>query len=270
MSNQSAIITVMFKAARKAASGLIRDFGEVSELQVSRKGTMDFVTQSDLKAEKILREELERARPKFGFLLEEGGEIQGIDGEHRWVVDPIDGTTNFIHAVPYFCISLALEKKRNDGSWSPIAALIYDPLRDEVFFAEENKGAMLNDRRIGVSKRESFDVALLVTHALKHDSQHFAKSTAMFSTMVSNSKGVRMLGATALDLAYIAAGRLDGGWYSYFKRWDVAAGILLVKEAGGIVTTLDGSEKTSDTDTLLAANPKLHSQMLKLLSANWK
>jgi myo-inositol-1(or 4)-monophosphatase len=222
-----------------------------------------------LKAEKILREELSKARPRYGFLLEEGGEVAGEDGEHRWVVDPIDGTTNFIHAVPYFCISLALEKKRTDG-WHPIAALIYDPLRDEVFFAEEGKGGMLNDKRLRVSQRDSFDAALLVTHSLKHDSQHFTKSTAMFSMMVANSKGVRMLGATALDLAYIAAGRLDGGWYSYFKRWDVAAGILLVKEAGGIVTTLDGSAHDSDSDNLLAANAKLHGQMTKLLSKAWK
>lgn len=269
-SMQSAIITVMFKAARKAAAGLLRDFGEVSELQVSRKGTMDFVTQSDLRAEKIIREELSKARPRFGFLLEEGGEVIGEDAEHRWVVDPIDGTTNFIHAVPYFCISLALEKKQANGLWRPIAALIYDPLRDEVFHAEEGKGAMVNERRLRVSQRDNFDVALLATHSLKHDSQHFARSTAMFSTMVAHSKGVRMLGATALDLAYIAAGRLDGGWYSYFKRWDVAAGILLVKESGGIVTALDGKAEESTGDTLLAANPKLHALMQPLLGKCWR
>ncbi len=267
--NQSAIVTVMFKAARKAAHGLMRDFGEVTELQVSRKGTMDFVTQSDLKAEKIIREELTKARPKFGLLLEEGGEVAGEDADHRWVVDPIDGTTNFIHAVPYFCISIALEKRRANGSWYPIAAMVYDPLRDEAFVAEEGKGAFMNDRRMSVSQRDKFDEALLVTHSLKHDSSTFKPSAATFSHMITQSKGVRMMGATALDLAYLAAGRYDGAWYSYFKRWDISAGLLLVREAGGIITQINGDDDVSNTETLLVGNPRLHSQMLKHIKPFW-
>jgi myo-inositol-1(or 4)-monophosphatase len=261
----SADITVMIRAARKAAKGMLRDFGEVTELQVSRKGTMDFVTQSDLRAEKLLHEELSRARPRFGLLMEEGGEVEGQDGEHRWVIDPIDGTTNFIHAIPYFCISLALEKKRPNGSWTTIAAVIYDPIRDEVFSAEAGKGALVNDRRMQVSSRTSFDAALLVTHSLKHDAANFADSRRYFERMMSRSKGIRMLGATALDLAYIAAGRYDAGWYSYFKRWDIAAGLLLVKEAGGIVTQINGDDDLSNPATLLAGNPKMHGLVAKEL-----
>lgn len=261
----SAITTVMLKAAQKAAKGMLRDFGEVTELQVSRKGTMDFVTQSDLRAEKSIREDLSKARPRFGLLMEEGGEVAGEDSEHRWVIDPIDGTTNFIHAIPYFCISLALEKKRPNGQWYPIAALIYDPIRDEAFHAEEHKGAYLGDRRIQVSSRSGFDAALLVTHSLKHDNGGFARSSEIFTRIVRESKGIRMMGATALDLAYIAAGRYDGGWYNYFKRWDIAAGILLVKEAGGTVTQLNGDDDLGTADTLLAGTPKVHAALLKVL-----
>lgn len=260
----SSTLTVMLKAAQKAAKGLLRDFGEVSELQVSRKGTMDFVTQSDLRAEKTLREELSKARPKFGLLMEEGGEVAGADTEHRWVIDPIDGTTNFIHAIPYFCIALALEKKRANGEWYPIAALTYDPLRDEAFMAEDGKGAMLNDRRMQVSARQGFDAALISTHSLKYDSANFPQSLEMFTRAVRESKGVRMLGATALDLAYIAAGRLDGGWYSYFKRWDITGGMLLVKEAGGIITQINGDVKLSDPATL-PGTPKIHAALKKAL-----
>ncbi len=263
--NQSATVAVMLKAAQKAAKGMLRDYGEVTELQVSRKGTMDFVTQSDLRAEKMIRDELSAARPNFGLLMEESGEVEGKGGEYRWVIDPIDGTTNFIHAVPYFCISLALEKKRPNGLWYPTAALVYDPIRDEAFMAEEYKGAYVNDRRIQVSGRTSFDAALLVTHSLKYDSAGFAKSSEMFNKTIRYSKGVRMMGATALDLAYIAAGRYDGGWYNYFKRWDISAGILLVREAGGIVTTLTGDDDLGNADTLLAGNPKIHGELLKLL-----
>ncbi len=265
----SANITVMLKAAQKAAKGMLRDFGEVDKLQISRKGTMDFVTQTDLRSEKILREELNKARPKFGFLLEEGGEVQGIDGEHRWVVDPLDGTTNFIHAVPYLCMALSLEKKLKDGSWDPIAALVYDPLRDEAFHAEKGKGAFMGNRRMQVSARQKFDEALLVTHSLKFDSMHYNRSLKLYTAMAGQSKGVRMLGATALDLAYVAAGRYDGAWYSFFKPWDISAGKLLVSEAGGTITQIDGAKDISAPESLLAATPKLHALLLKTLKPIW-
>lgn len=264
----SAIITVMLKAAQKAAKAMLRDFGEVDKLQVSRKGTMDFVTQTDIRSEKILREELNAARPKYGFLLEEGGEIAG-DGEHRWVVDPLDGTTNFIHAVPYLCIALSLEKRVKDGSWQTIAALVYDPLRDEAFHAEQHKGAFLGNRRIQVSARQKFDEALLVTHSLKYDSIYYERSLKIFTTVAGQSKGIRMMGATALDLAYIAAGRYDGAWYSFFKPWDISAGKLLVQEAGGVITRIDGSKDLSAPESLLAATPKIHAALLKVVSSLW-
>jgi myo-inositol-1(or 4)-monophosphatase len=260
----SATINVMIRTAKRAARGMMRDFGEVTELQVSRKGTMDFVTQSDIRAEKIIHEDLLKARPKYGFLMEESGEIEGADGEHRWVIDPIDGTTNFIHAIPYFCISIALEKRLRNGDWHPIAAVIHDPLRDETFYAEERQGAFLNDRRIQVSSRKGFGEAMLATHSLKYDSVGFTPSAAYFSAAINNSKCVRIMGATALDLAYIAAGRYDGAWWNYFKRWDVSAGMLLVKEAAGVITQINGAEDLGQTTTLLAGNPKIHASLLKL------
>ena len=267
---QSALYTIMLNAAQKAARGIQRDYGEVSELQVSRKGTMDFVTQTDIRAEKIIQDDLAHARPKFGFLMEEAGEIEGTDKEHRWVIDPIDGTTNFIHAVPYFCIAISLEKRRANGQWYPIAALVYDPMRDEAFYAEENKGAFLNNRRLAVSGRQKLDEALLVTHSPKHDREHFRESLGMITTVTEFSKGARTMGSTALDLAYIAAGRFDAGWYTAFKRWDVSAGILLVKEAKATVTQVDGDDNVDDPQSLLVGAPKIHSALSKLLKPVWQ
>jgi len=260
----------MVNAAQKAARGIVRDFGEVGELQVSRKGTMDFVTQTDLRAEKTIHDELARARPKFGFLMEEGGEIEGQDKDQRWVIDPIDGTTNFIHAVPYFCTAISLEQKRKDGHWWPVAALVYDPLRDEAFHAEESKGAFCNNRRITVSGRDQVNEALLVTHSPKHDRAHYKQSLELLTTITDHSKGARTMGATALDLAYIGAGRFDGGWYSAFKRWDISAGMLIALEAKAAITQLDGVPCPGEPDSLLLSTPKLHSELLGLLKPVWQ
>ncbi len=266
----SAHLNVMIKAAENAAHGIRRDFGEVSNLQISRKGTLDFVTATDLKAEKIIRSDLEYARPKYGFLLEEGGKIKGQDSSLRWVVDPIDGTTNFIHSIPYICISISLERKRNDGKWTSLAAVIYDPIHGDCFIAEENKGAFLNDRRIEVSKRQSFDESLIITHSPKHDKANYKKSMDMFLKVTEQSKGLRTMGATALDLAYIAAGKYDAGWYTSFKQWDVSAGLLLCKEAGAEVTQIDGDEDVTSPTTLLLGNPKMHRNLSAILKPEWK
>ncbi len=266
----SANLNVMIKAAENAAHGIRRDFGEVTNLQISRKGTLDFVTQTDLKAEKIIKSDLSYARPKYGFLLEEGGEVVGDDLNYRWVVDPVDGTTNFIHAIPYVCISISLEKKRLvDGAWIPHAAVIYDPIHDDMFIAEEGKGAFLNDVRIQVSNRQKFDESLLITHSPKHDRANYKKSMQLFLKVTEQSKGIRTMGATALDLAYIAAGKYDAGWYTAFKRWDISAGLLIAKESGAQITQLDGDENISDPSTLVVGTPKMHKSLLDVLKPHW-
>ncbi len=268
--NISPDITVMLEAVRKAAQGIIRDFGEVGYLQASRKGTADFVTKTDINAEERIYKILSKARPDYGFLLEEGGEIEGKNPQYRWVVDPLDGTNNFIHAIPYFCSSIALEKRRrHDGKWDTQAAVVYDPLRDEAFYAEKNKGAFCNERRIKISCRNKLEEALLVTHSPKHDKYHFEKSMQLLNTVTRRSKGARTMGATALDLAYIAAGRFDVGWYTAFRQWDIAAGTLLVREAGGEATQLNGDADIAEPESLLLGTSELHAVILKLLKPVW-
>jgi len=259
----------MLAAAEKAAYGIQRDFGEVEKLQVSRKGALDFVTQTDLKAEKIIHDELLRARPKFGFLLEEGGEIKGEDTQYRWVVDPLDGTTNFIHAIPYLCISIALEKRRNDGEWETESAVIYDPIHDDRFLAERGKGAFHNRQRMKVSQRTQFDEAMIITHSPKHDRANYRKSMQLFLKITEQSKGIRTMGATALDLCYLASGRYDAGFYTSFKRWDIAAGLLIAQESGASITQLDGDESITSPESLVLGNPKLQQSLLKLLKPIW-
>lgn len=256
----------MSAAAIKAGKGLLRDFGEVDQLQVSRKGVANFVTKTDLRTEKLLQKELLKARPDFGFLLEEGGEIKGKDPTHRWIIDPLDGTSNFIHAVPYFCISIGLEHISHHGKSECIAGVIYDPIHNELFAAEKNKGAFVNNRRLAVSSRNTLEDALLVTgnprSPLKPDNEGFQ----LLSTLMAGGATLRYLGATALDLAYLAAGRLDACWYYNVQPWDIAAAIVIIQEAGGSITELDGSPVTVSSKALLCSNRHLHLPMQKLLS----
>jgi myo-inositol-1(or 4)-monophosphatase len=258
---RSALMTVMVRAADKAARGLKRDFGEVENLQVSKKGPADFVTTADLKAERVLREELAKARPDYAFLMEESGAtgVSGSEGR-RWVVDPLDGTTNFLHGLPHFAISIALEEKGE-----VIAALIYDPIKEEQFHAEKGGGAFLNDRRLRVSGRTRLDDALIGTGIpFKGHGEHgtFAAEVERVSAEVA---GVRRWGAAALDLAYVAAGRLDGFWERGLSPWDIAAGALLVREAGGYLSTLDGKPWSLQSDAILAANSSLHQPLASLV-----
>jgi myo-inositol-1(or 4)-monophosphatase len=261
MATRSPLITVMTRAAMKAARGLKRDFGEVENLQVSKKGPADFVSTADLKADKTLREELAYARPGYGFLTEESGETKGTDeNNRRWIVDPLDGTSNFLHGLPHFAISIALEEQGEI-----IAAVVYDPIKDEMFTAEKGAGAVLNDRRIRVSARSSMDIALIGTGApfLGHgDRDVFLKEV---NAVTAVTAGIRRWGAAALDLAYVAAGRLDGFWERDLSPWDTAAGILLVREAGGQVSTIKGNTYKFDGDGILAANLDLHTDLVKLL-----
>ncbi|NBO17783.1 MAG: inositol monophosphatase [Proteobacteria bacterium] len=263
----SPLINVMTGAVLKAGKGLLRDFGEIDRLQVSRKGTSDFVTVADTRTEKLLHKELKAARPDFGFLMEEGGELPGKDATHRWIIDPIDGTHNFIHAIPYFCISVGLEHLNHRGQREIIAAVIYDPLHNDLFWAEKGKGAFLNDRKLAVSQRNTLEDALFVVG--KHFSGGVYDSTtaALTQKVAQAGAAVRYFGATALDLAYLAAGRLDGCWHYTLRPWDIAAGILLIQEAGGIVTDLEGKRADAHAPNLMCANQQLHAPLQKLLAS---
>ena len=260
----SPLLNVMSAAAIKAGKGLLRDFGEVGNLQVSRKGPANFVTQTDIRTEKLLQRELSAARPEYGFLLEEGGEVAGKDGVHRWIIDPLDGTTNFIHAIPYFCISIGLEKREN-GKSDIIAGVIFDPIHNELFAAEKGKGAFLNSRRLSVSSRPTLADSMVITgtpRPLPGGPDVFS----LFKTLSQSGATVREFGAAALDLANVAAGRIDACWQQLIQPWDIAAGVLLVREAGGIVTELNGEQATAYSTGVLAGNKSIHSSMHKLLS----
>jgi len=262
---RSAIINVMEKAARKAARGLIRDFGEVEHLQVSVKGPADYASIADHRAERTLRAELSQARPSFGFLMEEAGESAGEDPESRWVVDPLDATTNFLHGIPHFCISIAYEKNRE-----PVAGVIYDPLRDEMFWAEKGIGAYVNERRLRVSARKRLADAVLATGIPFGARGGKDEFTAALRRVMDETAGVRRMGSAALDLAYVAAGRYDGFWETGLSPWDVAAGVVLVREAGGFVSEIEGGDDMIYGGSILAANTELHEPVGKLLRAAMK
>lgn len=260
----SALIQVMSDAAIKAGKGLIRDFGEIDQLQISKKGTSNFVTNADVRTEKFLQKELSKARPNFGFLLEEGGAIAGKDSAFRWIIDPLDGTSNFIHAVPYFCISIGLEKI-SGGKSEVTAGVIFDPIHNELFTAERGEGAFLNGRRIMVSGRSHIEDALLVMGNPKQGSGDKKNTYRLLDTLLENKATLRHFGATALDLANVAAGRLDACWYYAVQPWDIAAGMLLVQEAGGLVCSFEGGSVDPHCGSLLASNKALAEPLRTLL-----
>ena len=260
MAARTALYNVMERAVRKAARSLIHDFGEVENLQVSMKGPGDFVSTADHQAERILKTELAKARPGYGFLLEEGGETQG-DGKHRWIIDPLDGTTNFLHGIPHFCISVALER---DGNLA--AGMIYDPMKDELFHAEQGQGAFVNDRRLRVSARPHLADSVIGTGIPFRERGNHPHYLKLLESVMGNTAGVRRMGAAALDLAYVAAGRFDGFFEIGLSPWDMAAGILIVREAGGTVTDMNGGRDMLNTGHILASNTRLAEPLAKLLS----
>ncbi len=260
MALRSPILNVMSNAALKAARGLLRDFGEVEQLQVSVKGPGDFVSTADLKAERTLKNELARARPGYGLLFEEGGAEAGSDPRHRWIVDPLDGTTNFLHGIPHFAISIALER---DGEI--VAGLVYDPVRDEMYSAEKGLGAYVNDRRLRVSARRRLAEAVIGTGMPLGVRGDRATYLATLTAVMGATGGVRRVGAAALDLAYVAAGRFEGFWEFGLAPWDVAAGLLLVREAGGYVSDLSGGQTMMTSGDVLAANDHLHLPLAALI-----
>jgi myo-inositol-1(or 4)-monophosphatase len=259
---RSAAINVMTAAVRKAARGLLRDFGEVEQLQVSKKGPGDFVSAADHRVETVLRQELKKARPDYGFLLEESGAFEGSDPHHRWVIDPLDGTTNFLHGIPHFAISVALV--RDD---EPIAGVIYQPLTDEMFWAEKGQGSFVNERRLRVSARRKLEESVIVTGIPHHGRAEPERYLKQLAAVMANSAGVRRFGAASLDMAYVAAGRCEGYWEMGVKPWDIAAGIILVREAGGYVSEIDGGHAVLDSGYVLAANDHLHLPLGTLLRA---
>lgn len=242
----------MIEAAEKAGRALIRDFGEVEQLQVSRKGPGNFVSAADLKSEKILKEELLKARPAYGFLLEEGGEVKGEDKSYRWIIDPLDGTTNFLHGLPHWCISIALEKDKEI-----VAGVIHDPIKNETFNVEKGGGAFSNSKRLRVAGRTSLVDALVTA-----GDDFFADSAVLAAGC-----GVRRMGSACLDLAYVAAGRFDAYWERGLYPWDKGAGFLMVKEAGGYVSEIDGGKNVVYGKGIVAANPSLHAELIKNLNA---
>jgi myo-inositol-1(or 4)-monophosphatase len=258
---RSALLNVMIKAARKAARNLNRDFGEVEKLQVSLKGPANFVSAADRRAEEILKEELLQARPGYGFLGEEGGRHEGPDKSHTWIVDPLDGTTNFLHGLPQFAISIALER---DGHI--VAGLVYNPVTDEMFTAERGKGAFLNDQRIRVAARRQMADAIIgcdLPHRGRVEQEVSYKELAAVQN--ESVAALRHFGSAALDLAFVAAGRLDLYWEHNLHPWDVAAGIILVREAGGYVTDADGGEDIFAMGGIIAGNEILHKELLRVL-----
>jgi myo-inositol-1(or 4)-monophosphatase len=266
MVSHSGLITVITRAARKAAPRLRRDFGEVEQLQVSKKGPGDFVTMADKRAEATIVEELRNARPDWGLLLEEGGEIQGDPTKPRWIVDPLDGTTNFLHGIPHFAISIAVEERKAGGRGEISHGLVYQPLTDESYWAEKGRGAWLQDRRLRVSGRRHLDEALIGTgipHLGRGETESWGKINSAVAPEVC---GIRRFGSAALDLAWVAAGRFDGFWEDDLDIWDTAAGVLLVKEAGGYITDYRGSDRSFERREYLAANGDLHSKLHKLVA----
>ncbi len=255
----SALMNVMLGAARKAGRSLARDFGEVENLQVSLKGPGNFVSAADHRAEDIIYTELSRARPGYGFLMEERGEIPGADKTHRWIVDPLDGTTNFLHSIPLFSISIGLER---DGEM--VAGLIYMPVSNETFTAEKGKGAFLNDRRLRVAARSKLSECVLATGIPHLGRPGQAQFLHEVEAVMASCSGVRRTGSAALDLAWTAAGRFDGYWERNIQLWDMAAGIVLIREAGGYVTDAQGKPPTGPGD-IVAGNESIHTDLLRIL-----
>ena len=260
MKLNSANINVMIKACRKASKILIRDFGEVEKLQVSLKGPGNYVTASDKKVEKILIEELLKARPNYSILSEEAGEINN-DDSFRWIIDPIDGTSNFLHGIPHFAISVGLEHNKEI-----ISGIVYDPIKDEMFVAEKGNGSYMNNQRMRVSARSKIKNCIIFSGGPRYESENKEltfKEYIKFSSKVDTA--IRKLGCASLDMAYVAAGRCDGFWQRDLNYWDIAAGIILVKESGGYVTDFKGKNEYIENKTILVTNSKINNEMIEVL-----
>jgi myo-inositol-1(or 4)-monophosphatase len=255
---RSALLNVMVQAAMKAGRSLARDFGEVQNLQVSMKGPGDYVSQADRKAEEIVFAELSKARPGYAFLMEERGAVEGGDDQHRWIVDPLDGTTNFLHGIPLFAVSIALERQGQI-----VAGVVYNPAMDELYTAERGGGAFMNDRRLRVAARAKLSDAVIGCGVPHLGRGHHGNFLVELRNVMGEVAGVRRLGSASLDLCYIAAGRMDGFWETGLSAWDIAAGILMIREAGGFVSDMDGGQSMLDAGSLVAGNEAIHRALMK-------
>ncbi len=256
----SALLNVMVKAARRAGRTLKRDLGEIEHLQVSMKGPANFVSAADKRAEELLYDELTKARPGYGFIGEEGGTREGTDKANVWIVDPLDGTTNFLHGIPHFAISIALQR---EGTL--IAGLVYNPANDDLFFAERGKGAFLNDQRLRVAGRKLLNESVIACGLPHIGRGDFGIAAEELRVMQPKVAGLRRFGAASLDLAWVAAGRLDGYWERNLQSWDMAAGMVLVREAGGFVSDIDGGEKIFETRDIIAGNEHIQRELVRVL-----
>jgi len=260
---RSALMNVMTAAAIKAGRGLKRDLGELENLQVSTKGPGDFVSLADKRAEKVLYEELAKARPGYGFVMEESGKVEGADKSHVWHIDPLDGTTNFLHAIPIFAISIALEREGQI-----VAGIVYNPADDSMYVAEKGQGAWGNNRRLRVAQRKEMSEALIgcgVPHLGK--AAYHPRFKAELAAMMTKVVNVRRLGSAALDLCFVAAGRYDAFWERGLNTWDIAAGALLIREAGGFVSDCDGQPDFMASGSICAGNETMHKQVLATLAS---
>ena len=260
MSNASANLNIMVKAARIAGRKLLRDFNEDENLQVSSKGPGEFVSKADTMSEEVIREQLTEARPNYGFLAEESDEIFGEDPTRRWIVDPLDGTSNFLHGMPHWAVSIALEHRGEI-----VAAVVYDPIKDELFTAEKGEGAWVNGRRMRVSGRHEMIEMVFATSVPFGGRSDLPETLQDFARIMPQCAGVRGLGAVALDLAYLAAGRYDGFWERRMHPWDMAAGILLVKESGGIIEAMDPSVSPLVSGDVVASNEPIFNRFAKIV-----
>ncbi len=254
------LMDVMTASVLKAGRALKRDFGEVSMLQVQRKGPGDFVSLADKRSEQILFEELSRVRPGYGFVMEESGIVEGADRSHTWHVDPLDGTTNFLHGIPQFCVSVGLER---DGQM--VAGVIYNPANDELYMAEKGQGAFLNNQRLRVSGRVDLYDAVIGCGIPTLSKGGHPQFLAELGAIMAKTSGIRRAGAAALDLAYVAAGRLDAFWERGLHSWDMAAGVVLIREAGGFVTDTKGGDAFIGKKEIVTGNEAIHAEVLKIL-----
>ena len=256
----SANLNIMIKAARRAGRALVKDFREVENLQVSMKGAGDFVSRADINAEKILKEDLMGARPTYGWLAEEGGAEEGQDPTRRWIVDPLDGTTNFLHGLPHWAVSIALEHKGQI-----VAGVVFDPAKDEMFFAEKGAGAWMNESRLRVSGRSRMIEAIFATGIPFGGRSDLPETLQEFARLAPACAGIRRWGSAALDLAYVAAGRYDGFWERRLNAWDIAAGVIIVREAGGLVEPLTPSGNVVEDGEIICANQAIFSALAKII-----
>jgi myo-inositol-1(or 4)-monophosphatase len=260
LANLSALMQIMQTAARKAGRKMSRDFGEIEHLQVARKGPADFVSAADRRSEEVIHEVLAEARPGYGFLMEERGEVIGTDKTHRWIVDPLDGTLNFLHGQPHFAISIALEREGEI-----VAGLVYNPANDEMFHAEKGRGAWVNDRRLRVAGRTELYDSVIATGTPFFGKKGHARFLKELHKVMAETAGIRRYGAASLDLAWVAAGRFDAFWERDLKAWDIAAGLIIVREAGGFIAELDGGKDVLTTGNIGAGNDAILKKLIEKL-----